>query len=130
MKILFDTTKTEDDRDVMFFVSEPVEVSFWGGENGDSINFFALLVDASDPQFQLKGCTVVDAQYVPSPIAEMEYVVCGKAVKLKKVSSDAEQNTRMIYITRTGWYRATYQGSGIGTSIVSMEERKQTCGCC
>jgi len=121
VKILFDTTST--DTAVMFFVAEPVEIRFWGGDNGDSINIYALLVDASDPQFQLSGCDVATAQYVPSPIAEMQYNVCGKDKKLTP-------SERMIYITRTGWYKAVYTGTGIGDSIVDMDERSQICECC
>lgn len=123
MKILFDTLSTDADRQVMFYVSQPVELGFWGGDNADKVEIKALLVDPSDPHFQLKGCDVATAQYVPSPIAEMDYAVCGKE---KKLTPDE----RLIYINRVGWYKAKYIGTGIGSSIVNMEERKQDCECC
>lgn len=123
MKILFDTSSKDTEREVMFTVDKPIEIRFWGGDNGDKIQIYALLVDPSNPQFQLQGCEVKSAQYVPSPIAQMEFVVCGK----KKL---VDVDERMIYISRTGWYKAVYTGTGIGESIVDMEERNQTCECC
>jgi len=123
VKILFDTTSVATERSVMFFVANPVELRLWQGDAGDVVQIWALLVDSADPRFQLSGCDVVSAQYVPSPIAEMQYAVCGK---LKELTT----TDRMIYITRPGWYKAIYVGSGIGDSIVDMEERNQVCECC
>lgn len=122
MNILFDVNSTEDQRSVTFSVTSGIELRLWGGHDNDKVKIYALLVDTSNPQFQLQGCKIYNYQYVATPLAEMEYACFGKP----KVLSASE---RMIYITRPGWYKAVYEGVGIGESIVDFEEGSP-CECC